>query len=311
MDPRPVTLPVRPSLRRYAVLSIAAAITTIALKGGAYLLTGSVGLLSDALESMVNLVAAVVALIALSIAARPADEEHAYGHDKAEYFASGFEGALILAGALAIVVTAVPRLIAPQPIEAVWLGLGLTVLASAINFVVARLLLHAGRRYDSITLEADAQHLMTDVLTSGAVVVGVAATAFTGWLRLDPLLALAVAARVFLLGIDLLRRSFLGLLDTSLPETIRAEILRILAEHEPQGVHHHALRTRQAGARRFVSVHILVPGHWSVQRGHDLLEHIEEEIRAVVPNSTVFTHLEPAEDPVSWQDTLLEREGKG
>jgi cation diffusion facilitator family transporter len=297
----------RATLTHFAWLSIAASIVIIALKGYAYWITGSVGLLSDALESVVNLAAACIALLALTIAARPADADHPYGHDKAEYFASGFEGALILTAAGVIIVTAIPRLIAPRPIDEVTLGLTLTLLASLINFAVARLLLRAGRRYDSITLEADAQHLMTDVLTSVAVVIGVAATAVTGWLRLDPLLALAVAARVFVLGVDLLQRSLLGLLDTALPEPLLVEIVRVLEIHRAEGVHYHALRTRQAGARRFVAVHILVPGDWSVQRGHDLLERIEEGIRDAVPNSTVFTHLEPAEDPVSWQDTRLER----
>jgi cation diffusion facilitator family transporter len=298
----------QPGLRKYALISIGAAIATIALKGGAYLLTGSVGLLSDAFESLVNLVAAFVALVALSVAARPADEEHAYGHGKAEYFASGFEGALIVVAAITIAAAAVPRLLHPQPVHDVWFGLVISLVASAINLGAARILLRAGRRYDSIALEADAQHLMIDVWTSIAVVVGVGAAATTGWNRLDPLLALLVAARVVRLGIDLLRRSLLGLLDTALPEATRARIVAILAAHKEAGVEYHAIRTRQAGARRFISFHILVPGEWSVQRGHDLLERIEEEMRAAIPNSTVFTHLEPLEDPVSWEDTRLERQ---
>lgn len=298
--------PVR--LERFAIVSIVAAIATIALKGAAYYVTGSVGLLSDALESLVNLAAAVVALIALLIAARPADEEHAYGHTKAEYFASGFEGALVLFAALTVAVTAIPRLLDPQPLEEVGLGLAITVMASILNLIVARVLLRAGQRYDSITLESDARHLMTDVWTSAGVVVGVGAAATTGWLWLDPLVALAVAVNILRMGIDLLRRSTMGLLDTALPGEIRGSIVGVLEAHSPEGVHYHALRTRQAGARRFISVHILVPGEWSVQQGHDLLEEIEERIREVVPNSTVFTHLEPVEDPVSWADTLLERQ---
>lgn len=300
----------RPGLRRYALISIAAALATIALKGGAYAITGSVGLLSDALESLVNLVAAFVALMALSVAAKPADEEHAYGHGKAEYFASGFEGALIVVAAVGIAATALPRLVSPAPVRDVAVGLAISLLASAINLGAARILSQAGRRYDSIALEADGHHLMTDVWTSVAVVVGVGAAALTGWHRLDPILALLVAARVVRLGVDLLRRSFLGLLDTALPEVERARILAILAAHQGEGVEYHALRTRQSGAQRFVSFHILVPGEWTVQRGHDLLEAIEEEIRAAIPRSTVFTHLEPLEDPISWEDTRLQRRAR-
>ena len=295
-------------LRRFALLSVAAAVTTIGLKGGAYLLTGSVGLLSDAFESLVNLAAAVVALFALDVAARPADDEHAYGHGKAEYFASGFEGALIVVAAASIAAAAIPRLITPQPVQNVGIGLTISLIASAINLGAARVLFQAGRRYDSIALDADAHHLMTDVWTSAAVVVGVGVSALTGWHRLDALLALAVAAQVVRLGAQLLRRSMLGLLDTALPEPIRTRIVSILESHQQQGVEYHALRTRQAGSRRFISFHILVPGEWSVQRGHDLLERIEEEVRAAIPNSTVFTHLEPLEDPVSFEDTRLERE---
>lgn len=297
----------RRSLQRYALLSIAAALATIGLKGGAYYVTGSVGLLSDALESLVNLVAAVVALIALAVAARPEDEDHAYGHTKAEYLSSGFEGAMVLVAAVSIIYTAVRRLVVPQPLEAVGLGLVISVVASIINFATARVLFSAGRRHDSITLEADAHHLMTDVWTSVGVIAGVALAAATGWERLDPLIALAVGANIIRIGIELLHRSMLGLIDTALPESTRADITRILERHQAEGAQYHALRTRQAGARRFISFHVLVPGDWSVQRGHDLLERIEDEVRAAVPNSTVFTHLEPIEDPASFADTRLER----
>ena len=294
-------------LLRFAVISVLAALATIALKGGAYLLTGSIGLLADALESLVNLVAALVALVALSVAARPADEDHAYGHTKAEYFSSGFEGALILIAAVSIVVAAARRLLVPVPIEDPGIGLAITALASVINFGVARVLFEAGRRYESITLEADAQHLMADVWTSVGVIVGVGAAALTGWHRLDAIVAIAVAIHVVGAGLRLLRRSMHGLLDTSLPEEMLATITGILDAHTGGGVRYHALRTRQAGARRFISFHILVPGDWTVQRGHDLLEEIEERIRTAVPNSVVDTHLEPVEDPVSWEDTRLER----
>jgi len=299
----------QPTLTRYAWISIFAAVATIALKGGAYVITGSVGLLSDAFESLVNLASAVVALIALRVAARPADEEHAYGHTKAEYFSSGFEGALILAAALGIAWTAGLRLLSPRPLEDVGLGLGISLVASAINFAVARVLIRTGKRYGSLSLEADAHHLMTDVWTSVGVIVGVGAAAMSGWHRLDPIIAIAVAINIVRIGVILVRRSMLGLLDTALPPGTRQTIEHVLSAYADSGVRYHALRTRQAGQRRFISFHVLVPGAWSVQRGHDLLEEIEEQVRARVPMSTVFTHLEPVEDPVSWHDTELERPG--
>lgn len=295
------------SLKRYAAISVAAALATIGLKGGAYLLTGSVAILSDALESLVNLFAALIALTAISVAERPADEEHAYGHGKAEYFSSGFEGALILIAAVSIGWVAVGRFLNPQPIEEVGLGLAVTALASAINFAVARVLHSAGRRYGSITLEADAKHLLTDVWTSAAVIAGVGIASVSGVTVLDPLIGLAVAVNIIRIGFDLVRRSMLGLLDTGLPSPDRERIVAILDAHRVDGIRYHALRTRQAGARRFISFHVLVPGDWTVQRGHDLLEDIEDEVREAVPNSTVFTHLEPIEDPLSWEDTQLER----
>lgn len=295
------------SLTRFAWLSIGAAVLTISLKTLAYFLTGSVGLLSDALESVVNLFAAVMALVVLTIAIRPPDEEHAYGYTKVEYFSSGLEGALIVIAALLIAYTAIPRLIEPQPIEQVGIGLAVSILASTVNLVVARVLLSAGKRYNSITLEADAKHLMTDVWTSVAVVVGVAAVAITGIERLDPIIALVVAANIVWTGFRLLRRSAMGLVDTALPSADVDQIKAILSRLQEQGVQYHALRTRQAGARSFVSFHVLVPGNWSVQRGHQLLERIEGEIRAGVPHLTVFTHLEPNNDPASWEDTTLDR----
>lgn len=301
----------RRGLLRFAVLSVVAAFVTIGLKGAAYAVTGSIGLLSDALESLVNLVAALVALFALSVAARPADEEHAYGHTKAEYFSSGFEGLLIVVAAVGIVVVAVRRFIEPQPITEPALGLAVNAVASAVNFAVARVLLRVGRRHDSITLEADAQHLMADVWTSIGVIAGVGAAVATGWHRLDAIIAMLVALNVLRSGFRLLDRSMHGLLDTSLPEETLVTIKGILDHHAGAGVRYHALRTRQAAARRFISVHILVPGDWTVQRGHDLLETIEERIRDAVPRSVVDTHLEPIEDPLSWEDTRLERPSQG
>ncbi len=297
----------RPTLRRFAVASIAAAIVSIGMKLGAYVLTGSVALLSDGLESLVNLAAAIVALAALWVAALPADEEHAYGHGKAEYLSSGFEGALILLAAASIVWEAAERLRHPHLIHNAEIGLAAAAIATVVNLVVALVLFRAGRRFDSITLEADARHLVADVITTVGVMIGVAITALTSVRWLDPLVAFLVAANIVRIGFDLLRRSALGLLDTALPAEMRNEITRILEEERVHGVDFHAIRTRQAGARRFVSFHILVPGDWSVQRGHDLLERIEDRIRRSIPRCTVFTHLEPLEDPASFEDTRLER----
>ena len=296
------------SLKRYAWLSIGAAFATIALKGVAWWLTGSVGLLSDALESLVNLAGAVMALAMISVAAQPEDENHAYGHGKAEYFSSGFEGLLILLAAIAIGVTAVERLLHPQPIEQVGIGLVVSVIASIINFVTARILLRAGDQYRSITLEADARHLMTDVWTSAGVIVGVGAVGLTGWLWLDPVLALLVAANIVWTGWRLLQRSADGLMDVALPPEQNQGVIKVLDRYRQQGIDFHALRTRQAGARSFVEVHVLVPGTWTVQRGHELLDKLEADIRSTLPHATVFTHLEPLEDPASHNDIRLDHE---
>jgi cation diffusion facilitator family transporter len=296
-----------PPLTRFAWLSIGAAITTIALKTVAYFLTGSVGLLSDALESVVNLVGALMALAMLTIAARPADEDHTYGHSKAEYFSSGVEGTLILIAAVSIIVTAIPRLITPKPIEQVGLGLGVSVAASLVNLVVALILMKAGKEHNSITLEADAHHLMTDVWTSVGVLAGVGLVAITGWTRLDPIVAFIVAANIILSGFRIVRMSALGLMDTALPIKEQTLLKSILEKYTQNGVEYHALRSRQSGSRQFVSFHVLVPGKWSVQRGHRLLESIEADIRRAIPRVTVFTHLESLNDPASWDDTNLDR----
>jgi cation diffusion facilitator family transporter len=299
----------RPSLKRYAWLSIAAALVTIALKFGAFLLTGSVGLLSDALESLVNLAAALMALAMLTVAERPPDADHAYGHTKAEYFSSAFEGALILVAAYTIGATAIERLMNPVPLENIGIGLLISATASVVNFVVARILYQAGKRYGSITLEADAKHLMTDVWTTVGVLVGVAAVGLTGWLPLDSLIALAVAANIVWSGVQLMRRSALGLLDTAIPKEERTQVTAILDQYAPQGVTYHSLRTRQAAQRRFISLHLLVPGKWTVQRAHNLSEQIERAIRGTLPvPTTVLTHLEPLEDPVSMADMTIDRE---
>jgi cation diffusion facilitator family transporter len=298
----------RASLTRFAWLSIAAAIATIALKSTAYFLTGSVGLLSDAIESLVNLAGAIVALFMLTIAARPADESHVYGHSKAEYFASLVEGLLILTAAVGIFSTAVNRLLNPLPLEGLGVGLVISASASLINFVVARILIKEGRYRNSITLEADAHHLMTDVWTSVGVIGGVAVAGFTGWSVLDPVLAILVALNIVWTSFGLLRRSVMGLMDAALPENEQALIEQVMARYRARGASFHALRTRQAAARRFVSVHILVPGDWTVHDAHHFAEDFETDIRAALGGVvTVFTHLEPVEDELSMEDIYLDR----
>ncbi|APR80070.1 Cobalt-zinc-cadmium resistance protein [Minicystis rosea] len=295
------------SLTRYAWLSIGAALTTILLKLVAWRLTGSVGLLSDALESGVNLAAAVMALAMLSVAARPPDPNHAHGHGKAEYFSSAFEGFLIFVAAVSIGYAAVLRLMHPQPIEAIGAGLAVSVVASLINLATARVLLAVGRKAGSITLEADAHHLLTDVWTSAGVIVGVILVRITGWLWLDPAIALLVAANIVWTGYKLLRRSISGLMDASLDRAELEAIEAALAGYRTEHIEFHALRTRRAGTRAFVSLHVLVPGKWSVQHGHDWLERIEADIRRAVPGAHVTTHLEPREDPLSMADQELDR----
>lgn len=296
-----------PALHRYAWLSIAAALATILLKGVAWWLTGSVGLLSDALESFVNLAGALMALAMLSLAAEPEDDNHAFGHGKAEYFSSAFEGFLIFVAAVSIAWAAASRLLHPQPLESVGVGLAVSVVASIINLVTARVLLQVGRKYRSITLEADAHHLLTDVWTSAGVIAAVGLVWLTGWLWLDPVIALAVAVNILWTGWQLLRRSAAGLMDVSLPPEELAAIETALEPWRTRGIGFHALRSRQAGARAFVTLHVLVPGEWSVKAGHDCCEAIEADIRRAVPHAHVTTHLEPKDDPLSLQDQHLDR----
>lgn len=300
-------IPKSSGLTRFAWLSIAAALATIGLKTGAWWLTGSVGLLSDALESLVNLVAAAMTLAMLVVAALPPDEEHTYGHGKAEYFASGVEGALILLAAGGIVWAAIERLRHPAAIEQPWAGLVVSAVASLVNFFVARVLLAAARKHQSIALEADSRHLMIDVWTSVGVVVGVMAVAVTGWQRLDPIIALLVAANIVYSGVVIVKRSASGLLDEALPKEQQQAVTDALARFGP-GIEFHALRSIQSGPRRFISLHVLVPGDWSVRRGHDLLEEIERALRHAVPRATVFTHLEALDDPSSFEDIELDRD---
>jgi len=297
------------SLRKYALLSIGAALVTIVLKSGAYLLTGSVGLLSDAIESLVNLAAAIMALLLITVAERPPDDEHAFGHTKAEYFSSGIEGALIFVAALAIGWSAFQRLLDPKPIENVGIGLIIAVVASAINLTVAITLLRAGSRYRSITLEADAKHLLTDVYTSVGVIVAVALVYLTGWLILDPIIGMLVAMNIVWSGVQLVRRSAEGLMDTALSPGEVARIDETLRPFRTHGIEFHALRTRQAGTRRFMSVHVLMPGDWTIQHGHKVADSIEEAITQALPGMVASTHMEPVEDPSSMADQTLDRVG--
>jgi cation diffusion facilitator family transporter len=294
-------------LTRYAWLSIAAAVITILMKGIAYYITGSVGLLSDALESTVNLAAAIVALIALRVVNRPANEEYTYGYSKVEYFSSGFEGGMILWAALGIILSALPRLVHPLPLEQLGIGLAISVCAALINLGVALVLSRAGKRHNSITLEADARHLMTDVWTTGGVLIGIALVWATGFIRLDPIIALLVAVNIIFTGYRLLVRSGRGLMDISLPQEELNSVKSILDSYQSQGVRYHALRSRQAAARKFLVVHLLVPGSWTVMEGHRLADRIETQIKAAIPSANIVTHIEPVDDPLSLQDAPIDR----
>lgn len=289
-------------------LAVAAAILTLALKTVAWLITGSVGLFSDAAESLVNLAAAGFGLIALKWASRPADEGHAYGHDKANYLSAGFEGGLILIAAVTIIYSAIGRLIDPVGLDSVGLGLVVAVAAALINFAVGRILIREGRRHGSLILEADGLHLLSDVWTSGGVVIAVGLVAITGWNALDPLIAIVVALNIIRIGSQLVRESAAGLMDRALSDHELAAVEDVLNRFRGPETDFHALRTRRSGPRAFVSLHILVPGAWSVQRGHDLAEQVEAALRERFDQATIFTHLEPLEDPVSFVDTKLDRD---
>jgi len=299
--------PLSPSLVRYAWLSLVTALLNLGLKLGAWLLTGSVGLLSDALETLTNVGGALMALLMLRLAAQPPDEDHAYGHSKAEYFSSGFEGMLIFLAAAVIVIEALPRLWAPQALQQFDIGLAVAGAATLLNLGVAQVLARVGKGHHSITLQADARHLMADVWTTVGVIAGVGLVGLTGWLWLDPLVALAVAANVLWEGFKLVRESATGLMDTAWPGQDRQTLLQVLDEFRAQGADFHALRTRRSAAQRFVDFHVLVPGGWTVQQGHDLLERIERRIAERLPNVTVLTHLEPAEDPLSYENDGLDQ----
>ena len=285
----------------YAGVSVATSVVTIVLKFWAYSVTDSVGLLSDAIESLVNIVAALVALAVLYYVAFGPDDDHNFGHDKAEYFSSGIEGGLIIAAAVAIVWSAIPRLIEPRAIEQITLGIVLTVAASAANALCAWVLLRAAKVHRSITLEADARHLLTDVWTSAGVLVGIVVANATGWARLDPLVAIAVAVHIVWTGWSLIKRSFDGLMDRAIPANEHAKLIEVLERYKTQGCDYHQLRTRQSGKRSFIDVHLLVPGTTSVLDGHDVVERFEAEVRTLLPHVEVLTHLEPIEDPRSYE----------
>jgi cation diffusion facilitator family transporter len=285
----------------YAWLSVATSVVTITLKFWAYLVTDSVGLLSDAIESLVNIVAALVALTVLYYVAVGPDDDHNFGHDKAEYFSSGIEGGLIFAAAIGIIWSAIPRLIEPRAIEQITLGIVLTVAASAANALCAWVMLRAAKVHRSITLEADAHHLLTDVWTSAGVLAGIVIASATGWSRLDPIVAIAVAVNIVWIGWSLIRRSFDGLMDRAIPAKEHARLVELLERYKAQGCDYHQLRTRQSGKRSFIDVHLLVAGTTSVLDGHDVVERFEAETRALLPHVEVLTHLEPIEDPRSYE----------
>ena len=295
-EPAPV------NLLKFAYLSIVTGFVVFGMKIGAYLATGSVGLLSDALESIVNIVAAVVALFALRTAMKPADNIHHFGRGKAEYFSASIEGFMILLAALIIIYTAVERIITPRPLEAVGWGLTISSLASLLNGAVAIILIRAGKTHRSPVLDADGKHLLTDVWTSVGVVIGVGLVVVTKWERLDGIVAMAVGINIIVTGVNLLRSSTAGLMDKALSDEDHQKIVEVLTKHETETVKFHALQTREAGRQRFVSMHVLVPGDWSIQKGHDLSEIIEAEIKAHLANTTVTTHVEPIEDERSWAD---------
>jgi len=294
-------------LTRYIWLSIAAALSTIILKAGAWYLTGSVGLLSDAIESVINLIAAMMAMVMMRIAVLPPDNNHKFGHGKAEYFSSLVEGLLIMVASAGIAYTAVLRFLDPKRLEQLGIGLFISFVASIINFAVSKVLLSAGKKYRSITLEADSHHLMTDVWTSVAVIGGVGAVGLTGWLKLDSIVAILVAMNILWTAYSIIRRSVEGLMDASLSPQEQEIIETVLSQYGKYGIQFHALLTRQGAARRFVSMHVLVPGNMSVHDAHHIAENIENDIREALPDTVVFTHVEPVDDEISLDDIQLDR----
>jgi len=296
----------RASLTKFAWLSIGAAVVTITMKVFAWRITGSVGLLSDAAESVVNLAAAFLALAMLTVAARPADAEHQYGHNKAEYFSAAVEGILIFVAAVFIIVSAVERLLNPQPLESVSIGVIISTCAAAINGAVGMTLIRAGRRHQSPTLVADGKHLWTDVVTSIGVVVAVIMVAITRWEPLDPIIALVVGANIIFTGVKLVRDSTSGLMDTTLPEAENQAIAQALSDASTDEVDFHGLRTRLSASQRFATVDMLVPGDWTVAHSHDLIEEVQAKIEALYPGIQVIIHLESRDDPRAYDDHTVE-----
>jgi cation diffusion facilitator family transporter len=292
-------------LRTPILLSILAAVVTLGLKSAAYLVTGSVGLLSDAAESTINLVAAVTALVSLIYASRPVDESHTYGHEKIEFFSSGLEGALIFVASMVIAWLAIRRFFIPTELESLDIGIGISVVAAAINYVVAQVLLRVGRKHQSIVLEADGRHLMTDVWTSAAVIAGVLLVRLTDIHAFDPICALLMAGYIAWTGFDLVHRSFDGLMDRALPPEEQAVIRQAVEKQLGAGMTYHALRTRRAGTRRFIDFHLLVPGVMEVQRAHEVAERMEAAVAEALPGTEVTVHIEPIEEQAAWEDSAL------
>jgi cation diffusion facilitator family transporter len=290
------------NLAKFAWMSIIVSVIVFGMKMAAWWATGSVGLLSDALESTVNIVAAVVALFALRTAMKPADAVHHFGRGKAEYFSASIEGFMILLAALIIVYTAIERIITPRELEQIGWGLTISTVAAMINGGAALILLRAGKQHRSPVLVADGKHLLTDVWTSVGVIIGVGLVVVTGINRLDGVVALAVGLNIIITGVNLLRSSTAGLMDKALSDEDHLKIVDVLTKYESETVKFHALQTREAGRQRFISMHVLVPGAWTIQKGHDLSEELEADIIAVLPNTLVTTHVEPLEDERSWAD---------
>jgi len=302
--------PPPPHLRWPITLSIFAAIITIGMKGTAYLLTGSVGLLSDALESLVNLTAALTAYVALWYAARPADRTHAFGHEKIEYFSSGLEGVLIILAGIATAGYAVSRLIYRGALQNLEVGTLIGLAAAGVNFVVARVLLHYGRKHNSIVLEADGKHLMADVWTSLGVLLGLGLVMLTKLEWLDPVIAIAVGLNIVWTGAELVYRSFNGLMDHALPVEEQEQIRTVIAANLPAGATFHMLRTRRAGQRSFAEFHLLVEGDQTVRAAHLIAHAVEAALVAAMPGLEVTIHIEPVDEQDSFENEELKRLGE-
>lgn len=298
-----------PSLKRFLYLSIAAALTTIGLKFAAYFETGSMGFFSDALESLVNLFAAIIALVLLHLSEKPADEEHEFGHGKAQYFSSALEGALILIAAFSIIYTSIPKILNPHPLENIGIGTFYSVVAALINLIVGIILTKKGKETKSLLLEADGRHLLSDVVTSVGVIVGIILVRVTGYYFLDPIIAIAVALHIVYVGFKLIKRSTSVLMDAAMPKEELEKITEYLDSLKERNIEYHSLLTREAGYRKFITLHLLVPGKWTVQKGHDCAEAIEQHIEKMFNNInvTVTTHIEPIEDPISFNDIGIDR----